>query len=117
MSGTTNTENDEDDIHDDDDEDEDDTKTGENGGAVINTETMNGILEMLKHAGVSTEDLEQKKHAFWDTQVRISCECGESVRLDPRKWVQSVGRFCSSISTWTHKYPSLIFSFSPRSIS
>jgi glycylpeptide N-tetradecanoyltransferase len=35
-----------------------------------NNETMNGILEMLKQAGVSTEDLEQKKHAFWDTQVR-----------------------------------------------
>ena len=35
-----------------------------------NNETMNGILAMLKQAGVSTEDLEQKKHAFWDTQVR-----------------------------------------------
>lgn len=29
-----------------------------------------GILEMLREAGVSTKDLEDKKHAFWDTQVR-----------------------------------------------
>jgi len=28
-----------------------------------------GILEMLREAGVSTNDLEDKKHAFWDTQV------------------------------------------------
>lgn len=28
------------------------------------------ILELLKSAGVSTENLEEKKHAFWDTQVR-----------------------------------------------
>jgi hypothetical protein len=35
-----------------------------------NSAAMNGILEMLKQAGVSTNDLEQKKHAFWDTQVR-----------------------------------------------
>lgn len=27
-----------------------------------------GILEMLREAGVSTADLEDKKHAFWDTQ-------------------------------------------------
>ncbi len=31
--------------------------------------TLNGILEMLREAGVSTKDLEEKKHAFWDTQV------------------------------------------------
>jgi hypothetical protein len=31
--------------------------------------TADGILEMLREAGVSTADLEDKKHAFWDTQV------------------------------------------------
>ena len=31
--------------------------------------TVNSILEMLREAGVSTKDLEEKKHAFWDTQV------------------------------------------------
>lgn len=30
-----------------------------------------GILEMLREAGVSTADLEDKKHAFWDTQVSV----------------------------------------------
>lgn len=42
----------------------------QNVGGNISDEKMNGILEMLKQAGVSAEDLEQKKHAFWDTQVR-----------------------------------------------
>lgn len=28
------------------------------------------ILKMLKEAGVSTESLVDKSHAFWDTQVR-----------------------------------------------
>ena len=27
------------------------------------------ILEMLREAGVSTTSLEEKRHAFWDTQV------------------------------------------------
>lgn len=27
------------------------------------------IIEMLREAGVSTENIEDKKHAFWDTQV------------------------------------------------
>jgi hypothetical protein len=39
--------------------DNDDKKTG-----------AEKILEMLREAGVSTESLEEKKHAFWDTQVR-----------------------------------------------
>lgn len=30
-----------------------------------------GILEMLREAGVSTKDLEDTRHAFWDTQVRL----------------------------------------------
>ena len=33
--------------------------------------TVNSILEMLREAGVSTKDLEEKKHAFWDTQVGV----------------------------------------------
>ena len=28
------------------------------------------ILKMLREAGVSTESLVEKSHAFWDTQVR-----------------------------------------------
>lgn len=31
--------------------------------------TADAILEMLRDAGVSTKNLEEKKHAFWDTQV------------------------------------------------
>jgi hypothetical protein len=31
--------------------------------------TADAILEMLREAGVSTKSLEEKKHAFWDTQV------------------------------------------------
>ena len=33
--------------------------------------TADAILEMLKEAGVSTDSLVEKKHAFWDTQVRV----------------------------------------------
>lgn len=33
------------------------------------SKTANAILEMLKEAGVSTNNVEDKKHAFWDTQV------------------------------------------------
>lgn len=33
--------------------------------------TAAAIIEMLKDAGVSTHDLEEKEHKFWDTQVRI----------------------------------------------
>jgi hypothetical protein len=54
-----------------DKENEDDQKTG-----------AERILEMLRQAGVSTENLEEKKHPFWDTQVRaqvhylkIGCRC------------------------------------------
>jgi hypothetical protein len=32
----------------------------------------NAILDMLREAGVSTESLEDTKHAFWDTQVQYS---------------------------------------------
>mmetsp|Transcript_87588 Transcript_87588/g.252916 ORF Transcript_87588/g.252916 Transcript_87588/m.252916 type:complete len:421 (-) Transcript_87588:28-1290(-) len=41
---------------------------GQDSNQPLSEETMNGILEMLKEAGVSTKDLEEKKHAFWDTQ-------------------------------------------------
>lgn len=35
--------------------------------------TANAIIEMLKQSGVSTTKiLEEKRHAFWDTQVRDS---------------------------------------------
>jgi ABC-type oligopeptide transport system ATPase subunit len=37
------------------------------------------ILEMLRQAGVSTENLEEKKHAFWDTQVRTVIEQKQSI--------------------------------------
>ena len=33
--------------------------------------TADAILEMLKEAGVNPRKIEDKKHAFWDTQVRI----------------------------------------------
>ena len=33
------------------------------------------ILEMLREAGVSTESLEEKRHAFWDTQVSVARVC------------------------------------------
>jgi glycylpeptide N-tetradecanoyltransferase len=33
-----------------------------------NNKTVDGTLEMLREAGVSTESLEDKAHAFWDTQ-------------------------------------------------
>lgn len=44
--------------------------------------TVNDILEMLREAGVSTKDLEEKKHAFWDTQV-----CQSFVTCMPRPFV------------------------------
>ena len=28
------------------------------------------IIDMLKEAGVSTDNIVDKEHAFWDTQVR-----------------------------------------------
>jgi predicted transcriptional regulator len=37
------------------------------------SKTANAILEMLKEAGVSTKNVEDKKHAFWDTQVGRLC--------------------------------------------
>ena len=30
------------------------------------------ILKMLREAGVSTESLVEKSHAFWDTQVSVA---------------------------------------------
>jgi hypothetical protein len=49
---------------DSDEENEHDKKTG-----------AERILEMLREAGVSTENLKEKKHAFWDTQVRTVSHC------------------------------------------
>jgi hypothetical protein len=60
----------------DEDYDDDSGNKDNENSSNANNETMNGILQMLKQAGVSTEDLEQKKHAFWDTQVRATlCLC------------------------------------------
>lgn len=36
-----------------------------------NKQAAEDILKMLREAGVSTESLVEKSHAFWDTQVRI----------------------------------------------
>ena len=35
-----------------------------------NKQAAEDILKMLREAGVSTESLVEKSHAFWDTQVR-----------------------------------------------
>ena len=42
-----------------------------NNASADDKATVNSILEMLREAGVSTKDLEEKKHAFWDTQVGV----------------------------------------------
>jgi hypothetical protein len=34
--------------------------------------TAAAIIEMLKDAGVSTSNLEETEHKFWDTQVRLA---------------------------------------------
>ena len=44
-----------------------------NNGEEEKKKTADAILDMLREAGVSTRDLEDKKHAFWDTQVCRSC--------------------------------------------
>lgn len=40
-----------------------------NDEIVETKKAADNILEMLKEAGVSTESLVEKRHAFWDTQV------------------------------------------------
>ena len=40
------------------------------------------ILEMLREAGVSTESLEEKRHAFWDTQVSVLSMATSFVRFE-----------------------------------
>lgn len=45
-----------------------------NNAAADDKTTVNSILEMLREAGVSTRDLEEKKHAFWDTQPMAHME-------------------------------------------
>ncbi len=39
-----------------------------------NNKAAEDILKMLREAGVSTEGLVEKSHAFWDTQVRDALE-------------------------------------------
>lgn len=53
------------------------------------------ILEMLKEAGVSTESLEEKKHAFWDTQV------GTVHHLSQPHTAHFVSSFFLVVAAWT----------------
>lgn len=50
---------------------DDDNMSSNDGCDEDSKKTTDAILEMLREAGVSTESLEDTRHAFWDTQVRL----------------------------------------------